>query len=476
MRRLLRILIAIAKWAALIAVTAIAIVVVINLFDESPTPAALALAEPPPAPPTADNAYFALVGFNAPVGVDPAETGKRRVAEHDAKARTNPWAMPEPGVPSMTAPSDEEATRHGFVGDRRIACGTFDAVSLGEAPAKVGALRALHAANSTLVERYFALRGLPEFTVTAIPSIMQPGPEYSDWSAVQQVLLCEAFVDAQLGNPSQGLKFIGDDLRFLRRMLAGQGTLISEMIATAFIARELRVLSKLIATPTFPAEAHATSLRTMLAPLQSPGAGMAHAFASEYAMQAALFRQLPTTPEPPPPDDETFEAKVERLVWSKHLAGLFYKPQATANLSAKGFEQLIGLANAAPAEFVARRDRLRSDFAEPGAIRVDMVYNPIGKLLVEVAQPHYDDYIARVFDLAAYANLVRAQLEIRLAAVPSDRVEAFLSNAAAETKNPYDGKPFTWDVATRTLSFQPQTQRWRDWGTSVSVALPPSAN
>ncbi len=191
--------------------------------------------------------------------------------------------------------------------------------------------------------------------------------------------------------------------------------------------------------------------------------------------KAALFRQLPTTPEPPPPDDETFEAKVERLLWSKHLAGLFYKPQATTNLSAEGFEQLAGLANTAPAGFVARRDRLRAEFTEAGAFRADMVYNPFGKILVEIARPHYDDYVARVFDLAAYVNLVRAQLEIRLATVPPDGVQAFLSNAGAETRNPYDGTPFTWDAATGTLSFQPQTQRFRDWGTSVSVASAASA-
>jgi hypothetical protein len=71
---------------------------------------------------------------------------------------------------------------------------------------------------------------------------------------------------------------------------------------------------------------------------------MAHALANEHAMQRALFWQLPTTPEPffPPPDDETFEAKIERLLWS-HLAGLFWQAAGNNNLSAEGFEQLAGL-------------------------------------------------------------------------------------------------------------------------------------
>ena len=342
MRRSLRILAAIAKWAAIVVVAAAAIVVVINLFDESPTPAALALAEPPAAPPTTDNAYFALVGFSAPAGVDPAEDGKRRVAEHDASARS---------------------TRLRFAGERRAACGTFDTVSVGDALAKVGALRALHAANGVLVERYVAIRKLPGFAITAVPGIMQPGPYFSDWSAVQQLLLCEALVDAQSGRAAQALSFIGDDLQFLRRMLAGNGNLLTEMIATAFAARDLHALSSLIATPGFPAEPNAAALRAMLAPLEMPGAGMARALASEHAMQVALLQQLPTTPESPPPDDETLADKFERLIWPPWLERRFYNPQATLNRSAESFHELIALANDHPAEFLAARERLRARFA-----------------------------------------------------------------------------------------------------------------
>ncbi len=117
MRRALRILITITKWAAIVAVAAIAIVVVINLFDESPTPAALALAEPHTAPSTADNAYFAFVGFNAPAGADPTDDGKRKVAEHDAGARANPWSMAEPGSPSDDCDTMMEAPRDSILSE-----------------------------------------------------------------------------------------------------------------------------------------------------------------------------------------------------------------------------------------------------------------------------------------------------------------------------------------------------------------------
>ena len=92
--------------------------------------------------------------------------------------------------------------------------------------------------------------------------------------------------------------------------------------------------------------------------------------------------------------------------------------------------------------------------------------------MVGIAQPYYfNDYIARVFDLAAYVNLVRARLELRLAAIPPDRVQAFLADAGKETKNPYDGKPFAWDPATRMLTFTPRSEHWRDWITSEPVAI-----
>ena len=108
--------------------------------------------------------------------------------------------------------------------------------------------------------------------------------------------------------------------------------------------------------------------------------------------------------------------------------------------------------------------------ATPG---ITWVYNPVVRTMVGIAMPVYTEYVARVFDLTAYMQLVRAQLEVRLANVASDAVPAFLAGAGAETMNPYDNKPFAWDPASRSVSFTPMNPKpWRNWSFKAEVPPP----
>jgi hypothetical protein len=104
-----------------------------------------------------------------------------------------------------------------------------------------------------------------------------------------------------------------------------------------------------------------------------------------------------------------------------------------------------------------------------------MVYNPIGKALAGIAVPSYADYCARVFDLAAYLQLVRAQLEIRLAHVAPESVPAFLASAGSDTRNPYTEQPFSWNAEASSLSFEPRSTRWKEWPTGVTPGSAPSS-
>ena len=106
---------------------------------------------------------------------------------------------------------------------------------------------------------------------------------------------------------------------------------------------------------------------------------------------------------------------------------------------------------------------------------ISWLYNPIGKSLVRIAMPAYPDFIARVFDLAAYVQLVRAQLEARLANVASDQMPSFLGAVGPDARNPYTGQSFTWDAATHKLSFTPMSNHpWRTFSFSAFVPPPTS--
>jgi hypothetical protein len=69
--------------------------------------------------------------------------------------------------------------------------------------------------------------------------------------------------------------------------------------------------------------------------------------------------------------------------------------------------------------------------------------------------------------------LVRAQLELRLAAIPSAEVPAFLASAGPETQNVYTMRPFHCNASDNSLSFDPMSERWREWSTNVVLPRMP---
>src|SRR5258707_4454120 len=91
MRRALRIALKTVTWVAIVGCTGMFVVVLINLRDEALTPEAQSLAEfHRPSLPDEQNAYLALVGFDAPSDGDPIAAGVQIVEKHDADAAADP--------------------------------------------------------------------------------------------------------------------------------------------------------------------------------------------------------------------------------------------------------------------------------------------------------------------------------------------------------------------------------------------------
>ena len=92
MRRTLRIIFRALKWIFILCAFAYFAMVLVNLRDEELSPDARALAEyHKPGVADEQNAYLALVGFDAPTGVNPIDEGARRIAAQNAAAVGDPW-------------------------------------------------------------------------------------------------------------------------------------------------------------------------------------------------------------------------------------------------------------------------------------------------------------------------------------------------------------------------------------------------
>jgi hypothetical protein len=465
MRRALRIVLAIIKWLVIAVVAALAVVVLVNLRHAELTPEARSLSElHNPSVADRQNLYLALVGFDAPAGADPIITGARIVAEYNATAASNPSGRHGAArATSEGAPARNEG-RLAFTGAGDNLPNPFDLRYLSYALEHASDIRAMTAGNAELVSRYLAMQSLSAFSDTSVSDIVQSRLSFGDWNRPHALLLLRASLDAQTGRVGPAFDFIAADISMWRSVLGSNGSIVDQLIASRLLARDFRALSDFIAAPTFDVRANEAKLREILVPLTPAELDVAQMFKREFEMQAKLIDSL--TKEMAREASRTW---INRLTNDDSLRfGLFFKPNASLNVAARIYSGLQTLASHSPFEFVRLRDKV---VHENQAISRRGFYNPIGVTIVRAGSPNYADYIAQVFDLAAYIRLVRAQLDVRLASAAPNHVTALLASASPETRNPYTELPFGWNASDNTLFFEPMSSRWREW---AKAGVPPS--
>ena len=75
---------------------------------------------------------------------------------------------------------------------------------------------------------------------------------------------------------------------------------------------------------------------------------------------------------------------------------------------------------------------------------VRTIYDPIGKILVAIAAPAYENYIVRPYDAAALQRLVRLSFEIRRQRIAPSEIAGFMKLHPEWATHPADGRSFVW--------------------------------
>lgn len=456
------------RWAGLaagilvlLALVLFALAFAINWRDEPLTPQAQALLTPPPNPlKPDDNIYLAMAGFTAPAGASVISAGQSRI-EHYNEHLDAVLHDPSPSALDSLRLKDPHALE--FQGQAEFVQPLSGSL-WEEVPAHRAQIETLSAQNGELYARYLALDRLSGYFETARPSYLAPAVYVP--TEVRYLFLEDTVLRLRAGSVREQRAALDEliaDVGLWRRVLAGQGQLISKMLALAYLESDYLVLADMIADPhsALPVGPDDADLAAPLFALKSFDLGAG--FAAEFRVQASLLEQteyLYTISWSPQPARTGGPRRwTDRL--GSEVSRHFFKLNATVNLFAQQAQRLMAVA---PGPGIAAANKELAD-SSLTAWSLIGAYNPIGKLLAGMAAPAGVTYPLRAWDAAALQRLVRAGYEIRRQRIALADIAAFLRQHPEWSTHPGDGRPFAWspesgELRVLTIGEQPAGRRF----------------
>ena len=457
---------------AVLALALFALVFAINWRDEPFTPRARALlAAPANSLRPDDNIYLAMAGFSAPSGASVFTTGESRIEHYNEHLEA---VLHDPSAQALDSLTLKDPHALEFQGQAEFVQPLTGSL-WEQVPPHRSEIEALTVLNGELFERYLALERLPGYFETARPSYLAPAVFVP--TEVRYLFLEEAVLrlrGASAREQRSALDQLIADVGLWRRVLTGQGLLISKMLALAYLESDYLVLADMIADPhsAIPLGPEDADNAAPLFALRDFDLGPA--FAAEFRVQASLLEQTQYlyTIGWTPAAARTGAPRLWTDRLGSEISAHFFKLNATVNLFAQQAERLMALA---PGPGVAAADKKLAD-SSLSAWSLLGAYNPIGRLLAGIAAPMGVTYPLRAWDAAALQRLVRAGYEIRRQRIAPAEVAAFLARHPEWSTHPGDGRPFLWlpesgEIRVQTIGDQPQGRRFsiRVWQASPEV-------
>jgi hypothetical protein len=429
-----------------IACAVVAAAIAYNAFDDELSPQARALLAPPPMGKIEErNGLIAFLGLAAPVDQDPVQWGRAAAAAFAAQAQAG------------FTPTDawKQATRDHLGIKARTWCKP-DCVTEARRDSAAVRARLADGKNALLLARYRKIAEAPEFADLYVGGLtVAPPGSYSLLAAGASLALSEAATQAASANPGAFVGALEREMRLHRRMASAGGALATVLNGENLLASDLLALSSALRADPEGLAPYLARLRRSTRPDIDVAGTLAalrlhsHQMVSWSLQWKQLLREsggLPTA--------EHGSAPLAN--WGM---GLFIQPHATANLVANVITADAALA-AVPAdrlerEMAATRKSKDTLLARPWYAQAA---NPVGKDVAQLNTSSLGKYAARLHDVRALLRMVDLQLALAHAGINEPgAVAVFIAGHAGGTQDdPYTGKPFAFDAATRQLSFQPR--------------------
>jgi hypothetical protein len=440
--RLLRSMLKSVLGVAATGVVAVTGAAIYNAIDPDLSPQAKALLVPPPMGEIDDsNGYVAFLGLVAPAGQDQMQWGRKAAV-----------ALAEQSAPGFTrSPEWREATRPHLTVNTKTWCMPDCLAEAKRDPATVAA-RLANGTNAQLLARYRKLRQAPDFADLDFGALNTgASAAYSALNAGASLSIGDVALKANAGDAATAIGELEQELKFHRRLVSSGRTLATVMTGETLLGRDLLAISQLLASDAKRFAPFVASLRELTrTELNADGITAALRWTTHERVSWAQQWQ-------------TLMA-LGGLSSTNFIMSRFIQPNATANLVADVMSAEASLAAVPATQFERERAAVRKAndalLERPWYAEAS---NPVGKSLAELGTSGLGEYVARFHDLRALARMVDLQLAVAERGLADSAATAtFVAGEGAKSHlDPYTGRPFAFDPATRLLSFDPRGEsRW----------------
>ncbi|HSC68835.1 MAG TPA: hypothetical protein VLC79_14145 [Cellvibrio sp.] len=429
--------------AVLLALPIILVLVffLINSIDRAPSPTAIEFQQAwdnRKAVVPAENGYIYFFGFDAATDELPTAVGEKRIqlskdlvkgiASNKDLFRSE-YRMEEAFIPEVKRTFDQ--------------CANIN-ITCTETIAKNRArIIEWSQAENIASQRYAQLIAHPHWLELAPMDVNLPIPNLSLVTKVQRLAFIHEFAALEQGNANRFVALLDADLRFWRTVLRDTDMLIIKVMAANAIRNNFLWTNYFLLSLDPSLRTAATPL-TVQQPFTEEELSMQRSFIGEWKLTSKAMGSTKSN---------DFDKLSEQLAYQ-----FLFKKQDSINRSAERFKQLIDAQAVTTPVFeagFAQQDKptptpttdanQKSELWHPNnafSYYLTNPYNPVGKILLAVATPAYDNYTIRVRDLEAFRSGLLASIEHM-----NNTPETHLKHTS-----PYKTKPFVIDQEKRSIT------------------------
>lgn len=459
----------IVRWPVAAVALLIAVLLIANAADENLSAEVRAILAPPPSRyPDSENLFVLLAGLDAPADRSPLAAGEANIA---AYRRVVTEHLPLRGMSPAEVGKTPKAARLTVTTDlpqwNMLTSSVWE-----NARAAHPELASWTSENRVLLDRYSALaatQGYEEEPLRSSIALFYSVPQ--SLRALYLAGIADAVQSAADTERRAAIKSLADDVALWRRMLQGEGTLVSKMVATASLHADFILLADMIEDRSVPLDQIQNGAAAVLEAWPVDSWKIGKAFRTEFRRSSAVLADAREDPE------HFLHAFDPGWDWvqrrSTDLGRLLVKHNATRNLQARILERLSAVADGDPARYSENARAYVDWFGQLASWSFPAIlYNPIGKSLVDLGGPGFLDYPLRVYDVAAFQRLVVLAWQLRAQSVAPAVVPGFMAAHPEWSTHPVERVPFAWDAQSGEIQVVPRarTQPGRRFGIRITAA------